>query len=366
MEKSDGELQVIQRLNELLQHKDELLRHKEELLRHKDELLEIQRKTIEGLKSQLREEQQRQQRTPPLDTNQQNDVASLPHLIARSKAEKDLSPDPSFPDGGISSEKSSEDRFTPLSSEKSSEERKNPHSVSIGMTSFSRTNEPSPVSIHPQSLESMSLDFMVNEIKKKRRSQELQELNDELVAFALMRSFGPAAAKCLEECVRKGADVFFRGEHMNRPVLHTLIENRNIEGVKACLRSPYRIDFTTTDTYGFSPLHLVARRSCFSKAKAVEILRLIVERVETQPRFDKIDWGQETANGYDFISIAADYECLSLFWPLIRMIPYFCERKRPIPLKVRAHQLDWNELGPENCRYLDPVKGIKNPPPPPT
>lgn len=194
----------------------------------------------------------------------------------------------------------------------------------------------------------------------KKWWDDYKDINVSLEAITHLRTFGPAVIKTLREVIRNGADVCYQGPDMKRPVLHTFIEKRLTECVEVCLETPHPIDFTITDGDGYTPLLLIARRSCYSTSKCVEILRLVLSRLERNPLKDKIDWGQKSKNGFDFVSIAADYQRLSRLFPIVRLEPYFRDQKRPIPLSVRIYETDWEDLGPDRRRFFDPEKGIRS------
>eukprot|EP00796_Vickermania_ingenoplastis_P006265 gene6265-4514_t len=314
---------------------NELLQHKDELLRHKDQVIEMQKDKLKDCMDQL---EQYRRKVKELETISRSQEAALLEVKMRNDS---LS------------------KLLDLEKKNNALQRDAKSPTPTGLTvSFTESEDEKLPSLNNSVSRGSSTS--VRDRKGRIKSWErFMNASEALGALTTLRNFGPAAMKTLQDCIRDGADVCYQSSDMDRPVLHTFIERRLVSCVEICLKTPHSIDYTITDNDGFTPLHLVARKSCSSPLKAVKILKLILMRLESQPLLDNVDWSQKSRNGFDFINIAADYESLSLFWPLVRTLPFFKNLTEALTIGVRVHETDWEMLGPDKTIYFDPTKGIR-------
>lgn len=109
------------------------------------------------------------------------------------------------------------------------------------------------------------------------------------------------------------------------------------------LSTPRPMDFTVEDESGNTILkYLASPASALSDAEALTILRALVQHVERFPR-DVIDWGGRDGLGREFITWVAEEQRLSLFYPIIRDIPYYGDRTEPLVLPS-VWRWDWEAL----------------------
>lgn len=123
-----------------------------------------------------------------------------------------------------------------------------------------------------------------------------------------------------------------------------------VEKIRAFLtETKGAIDFTVVNSTGYSFLHLIASSVYVSEDDdAAAILLLLCERIERHPS-DLIDWGQRGVGGSEFIVAAAQHQRLSVFYPIVKDMPYFGDQTTPIPLRI-VWRWDWEALGEENQR----------------
>eukprot|EP00796_Vickermania_ingenoplastis_P007520 gene7520-5302_t len=213
--------------------------------------------------------------------------------------------------------------------------------------------------------------------------------------------------------VRLGGDVLAQAEDMPRPVLHQFIRFGHVKCVAACLRTTRGIDFTRTDEYGWSPLHLLStwKRS----SVAGELLRLLLDRLSLTaedpgekglpqeegaagipdaaeeerraayflhpprgapvvlPR-DVVNWNARDNVGNDLLSVAARWGHLHVVWPMLReRVSYFQQRLRAMELErtvlhrtprrwqilCRVGKADWEKLSAQDKKCFDLIGGFK-------
>lgn len=323
----------------------QIIKELRELVYHKEMLIETQNKTIENLRYQLSQSELKKQLLEEM-VRESHGLSSEGHSSERLEIHADMGSE--LPSSTIMS--------FPFSTHKDANQRLTPSPC---------PRPPLPPLCGGSSATSVtaaggSLSHLSNEREKSAGWTRYTVASEGLSELSTLKRLTQATLKAVEQCIEDGADVCYQSDDMSRsPAFHRFIEQREVKFIKACLQTRHPIDFTITDPEGFTPLLLLARKSCSSPSKSVEILRLVVRRLETHPLLDNVNWGQKSPNGYDFCNIAADYECLSAFWPIVKTQPFFAYRREPIELRVRIHAGDWTDLGFDNKPFFDPVKGFR-------
>lgn len=164
----------------------------------------------------------------------------------------------------------------------------------------------------------------------------------------------------VQKCVANGADICFHYPDSYWPIIHRFIFAGNVECVAACLQTPHPIDFTCTDRYKCTPLHFICRNSLDNKKSEVEILKLVLDRLENRRETDIVNWGQENSVGMDFLHHAVFSERLSVVWPIVKeRLPYFKNHSYPIPIHCKIYRSDWNQLTEDEQQQFDPLSGFE-------
>lgn len=210
------------------------------------------------------------------------------------------------------------------------------------------------------------------ETEEDRRRAERQREAEAAATARLLTQFsnpiGKRSVAVVEECVREGADLLAKTDAMRRPLLHTLFwRGDDVNGLAACLRcSPRPIDFTRADQDGFTPLHLLPCGSTKSNANAVELLELLLRRLQqhSSSAADVVDWRQPDRWGRGFIVFVAKWGRLAAFLPVLRRgVAGVFDREGGTVLKdlrLDLPQADWDQL-PEEDRRLMPYVRVAKP-----
>lgn len=208
----------------------------------------------------------------------------------------------------------------------------------------------------------------------------------------------------VRRCVIAGADLFYRPQQEktgnnntnSEEVLLTswatrrrrdhhgtlwhLVEREYVEAVLACLAyvGPAPLNFNTaTTTTTRTLLHQLCEVPSVKRASVM--LSAIVQRLFTHPR-DRLDWERVDEEGLTFFSLAAQEGRLSVFWPIVRRLPFFASveqqaaidaadttdttarhrsslasprRRIPLTLHVPVLFWDWKQLGSAGQRCFD-------------
>lgn len=178
---------------------------------------------------------------------------------------------------------------------------------------------------------------------------------DPLLSLCLVTAWDPDPGLVQQLVVSGAADVLALNPAKGRPHLSQLALFGRLEAVRACLRTPRTLDFTAAkDRDGDILPHFF----CYCKSTdevAVDMLKALLMRLDHHPE-EPLDWGLRDADGLDFISVAAEYQRLALFWPLVKRVPYYValleqislaggNRKIELPI---AYEEDWQLLPPED------------------
>jgi len=158
--------------------------------------------------------------------------------------------------------------------------------------------------------------------------------------------------------VVEGADVLYTGG-MNHSSLYNFILMGSVACVRACLESPQALDFSAETIEDGIPRILCS--VCYPHCTAVEILQVLVHRLNTHPRDIGLDWGKGDGRGLSFIDLAAVSQRYTSFWPIVKHLPYYDGMTHPIPLHKSWH---W-ECGARRdgcgCSACTPVNGERCP-----
>lgn len=119
--------------------------------------------------------------------------------------------------------------------------------------------------------------------------------------------------------------------HDNTTFLHEFARRGLLQCIQEYMETPFAIDFTINNSWlKYTVLHVLCDYRIPNDV-ARGMLESILFRIQTHPN-DVVDWGLRARNGFDFLSHAAYQERLSLFWPLVRDMPYFADQVEPIDL----------------------------------
>eukprot|EP00796_Vickermania_ingenoplastis_P012134 gene12134-8355_t len=152
--------------------------------------------------------------------------------------------------------------------------------------------------------------------------------------------------------VTERADLHHHIPAWPQPILHTIVSKGLVDCLRCCMESPMRLDFTQTEgVLGRTVFHLLCHYQIPQK-KAVEMLRLLIFRIETHP-IDTVDWGQRTHRqhrycrndrGFDFLSYAALHGRLAIYWPKVRHMAFYGDATDPLDLCGWVWEWDWEQL----------------------
>lgn len=161
------------------------------------------------------------------------------------------------------------------------------------------------------------------------------------------------AKRAIARLVAGGVDICFRkpSRLVNCTTLEGMIRLGDAVGVCACLATPYAVDFTIEDEdFNSTVLHLVCDKS-LSDEDTADMLRAVVTHVEHHP-LDLINWRQTDRDGREILSYAAEYQKLSVVWPIVQRMPHFADLTEPLPLTGLTWEWDWVALGEEEQQYF--------------
>lgn len=149
----------------------------------------------------------------------------------------------------------------------------------------------------------------------------------------------------IRRLVRDGADVSWKQSPTDCPTLLRFALRYRTSALLACLTTNNNIDFAFACGFnGETLLHLICRDT-FPPDEALAVLKAVLEHLRTHPD-DRIDWAVRDWNEREFISLSAETQMLSRFYPLLRDMPYFAQRRQkntPIPLHL-LYSWDWEAL----------------------
>lgn len=127
------------------------------------------------------------------------------------------------------------------------------------------------------------------------------------------------AGMVVRRLVEGGADVLYTDPIYRLRPLHWLIRHGRVSSVAACLSTrQHRLDFTTTDDEGWTPLHCVMAPSntgC-DRSRVRVLLSLLMDRYVRLR--EPLEWGQRTPEGQSFLDMAEECRLLPVVWPLLK------------------------------------------------
>lgn len=161
------------------------------------------------------------------------------------------------------------------------------------------------------------------------------------------------------ECVKSGADIFFKTPDMAVPFLYTLLEQQKTSAVLACLSAPAPLELASPAKIGgkqWTILDYLCDPSTPPRV-AARILQALVDH-SVHYLDDRLDWSGEASSDppVDFISRAAAFNRLSLFWPIICSVPHYMLLHRPIRL-TKVWQWDLEALKKESHNFIVSATG---------
>eukprot|EP00796_Vickermania_ingenoplastis_P001139 gene1139-669_t len=134
----------------------------------------------------------------------------------------------------------------------------------------------------------------------------------------------------VERCVAAGGNVNASTSSCD-PILNRFLYGPSVASVAACLRTPAAIDFTSVGSDGWTALHFLCYNE-HGESTVVAMLKHILDRLRTHPG-DTIDWGHSDNRGYSIVMCVTLRGWLGAFWPLLRDVDYFQERRAAGPIK---------------------------------
>lgn len=143
--------------------------------------------------------------------------------------------------------------------------------------------------------------------------------------------------------------------------LHWFVFSGAVECFEACLTVPGlhrrqsenaasflyvdRIDFTVLNRQQQTILHMICEVACPATAK--RLIEAVVEHLQTHPA-DMVDWSQKNRQGLSFIDCACVHQKLSLFWPIVKELPYFSDRAYIVLDHHYVLESDWKNLSADD------------------
>lgn len=175
-------------------------------------------------------------------------------------------------------------------------------------------------------------------------------------------SWRPEAA-VVQAYVQDGADVMFQGPDMFLPLLHEFTRSSLVDCVAACLGTAAPLDFTILNRWNRTPLiHLLCDDCIITEGDAVAMLQLFLRRWEAPApasrRKDVLDWLQEDRQGRNFLSCAASFSRLSLFWPMLRAIDFFSQNEHLVITRP-VQKEDWDRIPRSDRHRFVLEKGVQ-------
>lgn len=204
-----------------------------------------------------------------------------------------------------------------------------------------------------------------------------EQVTQELLSLCESSDWNPEPA-AVKSCVRRGANILFRGPKMHDPILATLVSKGRCEAVEACLltlpvasEDPPLLDLTLTGDGDRTALHWIFERSN-SDETVKKMLKTFITRIDMEQKKKGsgggvlVDWGQMDWEGEDVLSRAGRNQQLSLTWFIIKphvfapTLPPSPEEEEkleenekkplygsilPIPLHGEFWAWDWESLG---------------------
>eukprot|EP00796_Vickermania_ingenoplastis_P011421 gene11421-7925_t len=175
-----------------------------------------------------------------------------------------------------------------------------------------------------------------------------QTATKKLVLLAQTSNWKPAVED-VRLLVADGANIFYKTEDMEMPLLHTLIVFGNSKAVEACLETTRSISFKTEGAFsGETPLHLLCHR-LIPDDEMIAMTKAVLSRLETHFA-DEVDWGQKDFTGKTFLSLAAEHQKLCLLWPLVNHFDFFSDNLEPFPLRI-VWAADLDKLEKEKIHF---------------
>eukprot|EP00796_Vickermania_ingenoplastis_P007689 gene7692-5394_t len=161
----------------------------------------------------------------------------------------------------------------------------------------------------------------------------------------------PSAAD-IRPVVQAGGDVCYQKNCFHHTILQQLIWAGATEAAKVCLETERALDFSRVGRFLTSILHLLCDVEVPDEVTS-SMLSAIVHRLETHPG-DIMDWSLENWDGNTAVIVAAQSQKLSLYWPIVRRVPYYTNAvQEPIwLLGSNVWWWDWNALGPEEQEHF--------------
>eukprot|EP00796_Vickermania_ingenoplastis_P007686 gene7686-5391_t len=137
----------------------------------------------------------------------------------------------------------------------------------------------------------------------------------------------------LQRCVDAGGDVSFSRFGDEYTVFNRFLSESRVDHFQICLTTSNPIDFDIMDGEAMFTLIIIPRLP--RETVALEMLKILLERLRPGSAYhnagDTIDWGLENSVDYSFRSEAILAGRWSLFYPLVKDVPYFASHPELAP-----------------------------------
>eukprot|EP00796_Vickermania_ingenoplastis_P007699 gene7699-5401_t len=140
-------------------------------------------------------------------------------------------------------------------------------------------------------------------------------------------TFDHATLHAMRRCVAVGADVQLFNPLYDQFVLHHMVLQGDVEALNICLDTPRTINYNLRDGEGRTLLQCVFWGADRTPKDVERLLRALLSRATsgrdtmlnpvTHRNDNEINWMLTDRLGYDFLSVAALFRCLSIVWPLL-------------------------------------------------
>lgn len=160
-------------------------------------------------------------------------------------------------------------------------------------------------------------------------------------------------------CISDGANIFYLNPESLTMIFHQCVWKGQMEAIKACLKTPTRIDFSTEDLYRTTVLEYIWANNK-SPDTMLEIFELLLIRLQDNP-LDIIDWSRTDSDGDSLLSLVTVLGLLSQVWELLKKynVSFFTNHIGPIRISRKVKMDDWNNITPEDKRGFLLAKGFR-------
>lgn len=165
-----------------------------------------------------------------------------------------------------------------------------------------------------------------------------------------------------KEVVARLQRMFGRNPDEETSIMDLLLDGK-VETIVLFLSQAAPIDFTATDSRGWTLLHSIAcKREWINRFLPLVLKRVLgSEHGVSSANPDKIDWAQMDENGHQCISTAAAYGHLYEFWTAVKSHGVRYYTKHPsgkIRITHKVREVDFNRLSEEDKQRFELSEGF--------